>query len=96
MYLFKVGDRLANQYAKEYRLNHGYADGIYNSFCMGFIAGVRKELEKQCTALALVVQPKVQESWDVFEETLGTLNNTDIQMTDRSAYETGKVEGNGR
>ena len=96
LYLFKVGDRLANQYAKEYRQRHGYADGIYNSFCMGFIVGVRKELEKQCTALALVVQPKVQESWDVFEQTLGTLDNADIQMTDRSAYETGKVEENGR
>lgn len=42
VYLFRVGDRLANQYAKEYRNKHGVADGIYNSFCRGFVAGVKK------------------------------------------------------
>lgn len=93
MYLFKVGDRLANQYAQEYRKAHGYADGIYNSFCKGFVAGVQRELEKQCTALAIIVQPKVQEEWDAFSANFGMLNNVSIEMTDREAYETGVIEG---
>lgn len=92
VYLFKVGDKLANQYAKKEREMYGSAEGIYNSFCKGFVAGVRKELEKQCTALAIVVQPKVQESWDVFSSSFGTLNAA-IEVTDPDAYEEGFVEG---
>jgi len=92
VYLFKVGDKLANQYAKRYREEHGYADGIYNSFCKGFVAGVKKELDKQCTALAIVVQPKVQESWKVFSANFGEMDAT-IQLNNAEAYEEGFIEG---
>lgn len=93
VYLFKVGDKLANQYAKKYREENGYADGIYNSFCKGFVAGVKKELDKQCTALAIVTQPKVQESWNAFSAGFGMLNNTNIQSTNKKAFDEGFVEG---
>lgn len=93
VYLFRVGDKLANQLAKKYRQQRGYADGIYNSFCKGFVAGVRKELEKQCTALAIIVQPKVQESWDAFSSGFGQLSNCNIEVTNRDAYEEGFIEG---
>lgn len=93
VYLFKVGDKLANRYAKREREMYGYADGIYNSFCGGFVAGVRKELEKQCVALAIVTQPKVENSWKAFSENFGALKNASIEMTDRDAYEEGFVEG---
>lgn len=92
MYLFKVGDKLANQYTKRFRKENGYADGVYNSFCKGFAAGVKKELEKQCKALALVVQPKVQEQWDVFSAGFGTMN-ANVKATNLEAFETGRVEG---
>lgn len=92
VYLFRVGDRLANQYAKEYRNKHGVADGIYNSFCRGFVAGVKKELDKQCTALAIVVQPKVQESWEAFSKDFGTLN-AKLNGNNYEAYAEGEIEG---
>lgn len=92
VYLFRVGDRLANQYAKEYRNKHGVADGIYNSFCRGFVAGVKKELDKQCTALAIVVQPKVQESWEAFSKDFGTLN-ANLNGNNYEAYAEGEIEG---
>ena len=92
VYLFKVGDKLANQTARRYRKEYGSADGIYNSFCKGFVAGVRKELEKQCTALAIVVQPKVQESWNAFSAAMG-IRDTNIILTNREAYEEGFIEG---
>lgn len=93
-YLFKVGDRLANQFAKRYREAYGEAEGIYNSFCEGFISGVEKELEKQCTALSIVVQPKVIEEWVVFSENFEIMN-TDLasRMDDGGAYEEGFMEG---
>lgn len=92
VYLLKVGDRLAKSYAKKYREDNGGADGIYNSFCLGFVGGIRKELEKQCTALSIVVQPKVEEEWKKFSESFGVRNST-IKLNDREAYEEGFVEG---
>lgn len=93
VYLFKVGDKLANQYANREREMYGSAEGVYNSFCKGFVAGVRKELEKQCTALAIIAQPKVEESWNAFSANFGTLKNAGIEVTDEDAYAEGFVEG---
>lgn len=93
VYLFNVGDKLANQFARKYREENGYADGIYNSFCKGFVAGVRKELEKQCVALAIIVQPKVEETFKAFSETFTKSVNTTIKANNREAYDTGFVEG---
>ena len=93
VYLFKVGNRLAKQYVKKYRETVGYsASGVYNSFVSGFTAGVRKELEKQCTALALVVQPEVQKSWEVFSAHFGTRSNR-IEANNGCAYQEGFIEG---
>ena len=93
IYLFKVGNRLANQYVKNYRENTWYdTKGIYNSFVSGFTNGVRKELEKQCTALALVVQPEVQESWDIFSAAMKA-QDWSIKSNDPDAYREGFVEG---
>lgn len=93
IYLFKVGNRLANQYVKQYREEvYRNASGVYNSFVSGFIDGVRKELEKQCTALALVVQPEVQESWEVFSSKFKTVDRS-VSAIDDTAYQTGWVEG---
>ena len=93
VYLFKVGHKLATQYAKKYREDGYGADGVYNSFCKGFVAGVKKELDKQCTALAIVVQPKVKEEWEVFSADFGTLKNSGIRATNGEAYNEGFVEG---
>lgn len=93
IYLFKVGHKLATQYAKAYREENYGAEGVYNSFCKGFVAGVKKELDKQCTALAIVVQPKVKEEWEVFSADFGTLKNSGIAATNREAYNEGFVEG---
>lgn len=92
-YLFKVGNRLANQYVKKYRDEQwGSAAGIYNSFVSGFTAGVRKELEKQCTALALVVQPEVEEAWNVYSASFKTVNRS-VAAIDDMAYREGIIEG---
>lgn len=93
VYLFKVGDKLATQYAKKYREENYYADGVYNSFCKGFVAGVRKALERQSKALAIIVQPKVQKEWEAFSADFGVMNNSGIKANNREAYDEGFVEG---
>lgn len=92
-YLFKVGNLLANRYVKKYREEQwGSAAEIYNSFVSGFVAGVRKELEKQCTALTFVVQPEVEESWNVYSANFKTVNRS-VTAIDGMAYREGIVEG---
>lgn len=64
-YLYKIGNRLANRHCAEMRAKQGHAYGKYNSYILGFVDGVRQELEKQSHALMIVVPPKVK---DEFEE----------------------------
>lgn len=92
IYLIKVGNRLANQYVKRYKEKNGESDNVYNSFVSGFIDGVRKELEKQCTALALVVQPEVTNAYDAFTADFKTINPK-IQADRAKAYREGIEEG---
>ena len=93
MYLFHVGNKLANQFVKKSREKNGSANGIYNSFCLGFVSGVKKELDKQCVALAIVVQPKVEESWKVFSSEFENLKNSGITANNEEAYQEGFIEG---
>ena len=93
VYLFKVGNRLAGQYARKYREErYGNAEGIYNSFAVGFADGVEKELKKQCTALSLVIQPEVLESWEVFSTAFKTTTKK-YRKIDGEAYNEGRIEG---
>lgn len=99
---FILAEAVANNFAckhffvgREQIVFYGYKadiDGIYNSFCRGFVAGVKKELDKQCTALAIVVQPKVQESWEAFSKDFGTLN-AKLNGNNYEAYAEGEIEG---
>lgn len=92
VYLFKIGDRLANQYVQKHKEMYGIADGIYNSFVVGYVGGVRKELEKQCTALALVIQPEVEESFNEFTKDFKERKNR-ICTVSGTAYREGFEEG---
>lgn len=93
MYLFKVGNSLATKYVKARRDNGEYrAQGLYNSFCSGFCAGVRSELQKNCTALMLVTPQAVIESFDKYSESFKKVDHR-IDMNDWDAYSTGEVEG---
>lgn len=55
VYLYTVGNKLANKYVRQYRKEHKSSAGIYNSFVKGFCEGVYDELTKNCVALSLVI-----------------------------------------
>ena len=69
-YLFKVGNKAANSYYNKmyYDASASYegfrGSGIMNSFLVGFVNGIRDALDKQCTALMIIVPPEVEESCD--------------------------------
>lgn len=93
MYLFKVGNSLATKYVKERKDNGEWETaGLYNSFCKGFCNGVNSELQKGCSALALVTPKLVTDSFKEFSAKFGN-KNTRINGNDWEAYEKGKIEG---
>lgn len=64
--LFKIGNRLGDREARLARKEYGTAKGVKGAFLVGdgtggFVGGIRKELEKQCQALMLVVPKEVNE-----------------------------------
>lgn len=99
-FLFKNGDKLANRLAhkanRETRKN-GYGNntaGVYNSFVRGYMVGLREALDKQCTALMIVVPEDVKEAYDVKSEGFGQMN-AGMRSTcyNASAYNDGREAG---
>lgn len=94
-YLFSVCKRLGKAYEREYRKNTcGSAEGVYNSYCAGFVQGVKSELEKQCRALALVTPPPVAEDWESYAKEFKTMNaSSKLSNTDDEAFDKGERDG---
>jgi hypothetical protein len=69
-YLFETGNRLANNYYNRARRDalqwEGtfYGKGIKNNFLSGYINGIKESLERQCTALMIVVPKEVNEGYE--------------------------------
>lgn len=87
-FLFETCHKLGLKYQRENANFHN----PYYSFCVGFVEGARAEMEKQCTALALVIQPEVEEAWEEFSESFGERKQRKNSI-ELSAFEEGRVEG---
>lgn len=95
-YLYKIGNRLANRHCTAVRQTLGQAYGRYNSYVLGFVDGVRQELEKQSQALMIVVPPKVKEEFEemtmYWSEARGGIN-TSILKNGGSSFSEGQQAG---
>ena len=103
--LAKVGEELAKRECSKARREHGTAQGVKNTFLLGFVRGVAAELEKQCEALMLVVPSDVRRAFEDLDLRKGramrieyTVNATDAGMAaGRDAVRSGRMgEGQGR
>lgn len=59
--LYEIGAKLANAEVRKARSMYGTAAGVKNSFLVGFVDGIRSELEKQATALMIVTPQAVND-----------------------------------
>lgn len=88
-YLFKVGNRAADTYYHQLRwdaLDNGkYFDGrgVANSFLMGYMRGIKDALDKQCTALMIVVPQEVK---DGFAERTSSSRSINSSLNTASYY----------
>ena len=92
--LYKIGVKLSDKLKRETRKETGTAKGIRNTFCVGFVAGIKSELEKQCTALMIVVPKEVNDGYAKMSANWGKGKSSNLRIgSDRSVYEKGFQSG---
>ena len=92
--LYKIGVRLSDKLKRETRKETGTAKGIRNTFCVGFVAGIKSELEKQCTALMIVIPKEVNDGYAKMSENWGKGKSSNLRIgNDKSIYEKGFQSG---
>ncbi len=66
-FLFEEGKKAANRYYNKEKKKGGYffdGSGLKNTFLCGYLQGIKEELERQCTALMVVVPTEVEEAYN--------------------------------
>lgn len=93
IYLYNTGNKLANRCYAEFYNKKQPTKGVKNDFLVGYCHGIKNVLEKQCTALALVIPKDVNESFDEKMKNAKT-RRTNIKVNvNNEAYEKGVQEG---
>lgn len=87
--LYRIGNRLARRYSK------GRRAGTYNSYILGYVNGIKRELEKQTQALMIVVPPKVNEAYEEFAAGFTKGGSVALTYNEQAsdAYEQGLQDG---
>jgi len=102
-FLFKNGNKAANNYYQNRRneaLRNNYyfrGNGIKNAFLVGYLQGIKESLEKQCTALMLVVPQQVEEKYKDMSSGFKKMQNNGLTVRGNDegikAKETGRKTG---
>lgn len=73
----------------------GTTKGVYNSFILGFLKGIKEALDKQCTALMIVTPKEVKESYAELSKTFTKFISSEVKTSrfDTSAFSSGVKEG---
>jgi Protein of unknown function (DUF2786). len=91
--LFALGNKLAEKERVKYQKEHGHGRNVYNSFALGFVAGVEKVLNQNCVALQLITPPKVNEEFDEMLKGMKTVQSRIRGANLGAVYMSGEVEG---
>lgn len=92
IYLVNVCNKLGRAYVAELKNDEYRTDGVRESFYTGFYQGVKSALERNCTALALVVPEEVSVKFEELSANWQTLKS-ELKSHDRQAYQRGMTEG---
>ena len=92
--LYRIGVKLSDKKKREYRRIYGTATGARNTFCLGFVDGIKNALEQQCTALMIVVPKEVSDKFEEKTKNFGK-KTTSLRCNcyDKRVYDEGFFEG---
>lgn len=91
--LFEIGNRLASAEVRRARREYGTASGVKNSFLLGYVNGIRTELERQTKALVLVRPKAVNDYADEVTSGFARSTNTVRNAYDNGSYSRGQSAG---
>lgn len=92
-FLFETGNRLAERHYRKCRKEGKETKRILNTYLTGFCDGIREVLDRQCTALMLVIPKEVEEAYKEHSKNFIRISNKLKISGDDSAYKTGRQEG---
>lgn len=92
-YLYEVGNKFAIKYYNNCKKNGLPTKGAMNTYLIGFRAGVKSVLEKQCTALMIVVPEEVSAKYDIIIADARKVTHNVSNNGDTRAYDAGKRDG---
>lgn len=92
--LYTVGNKMGSAAYKTAVKEDGSGKGVYNSFVMGFLKGVKDAFDEQCTALMVVTPKEVTEEYKEFSANFKT-SKTSISISNfnESEYKEGYAQG---
>lgn len=92
-YLYDIGNKLAVKYYNECKKKGLPTKGAMNTYLIGFRDGVKSVLEKQCTALMIVVPEEVSKNYDIMMADARKITRRLHHSKDTRAYDAGKQAG---
>lgn len=94
-FLFTTGNKLAVRYYNTCKKSGKPTKGVMNTYLSGFAAGVKEDLEKQCTALMIITPKEVTDQFEDLTKNWKTKQFSMNRAADAEAFATGKKEGKG-
>lgn len=92
-FLYAAGNKLAVRYYNQCKKEGRNTRGVMNTYLDGFCDGIKDVLDRQCTALMIVVPKEVEESYTEMSKDFRTMQNTIRMSNDRRAYDNGRRDG---
>ena len=92
-FLFETGNKLANRYYLKCKKEGRDTKGVLNTYLIGFCDGIKEVLDKQCTALMIVVPKEVEEAYTEHSKNFRRMNTSLTTSSDGRAYSEGKTDG---
>ena len=89
----QVGNKLADKYYRKCKKEGRETKGILNTYLTGFCAGIKEVLDKQSTALMVIVPKEVEESYQEYSKGFRQISNKLRTSNDGRAYQDGKQDG---
>lgn len=92
-FLYEAGNKFSVRYYTKCKKEGKNTKGVMNAYLCGFCKGIEEALDKQCTALMIVVPKEVNESFEAMSAHW-KYSAVHLKMsTDQNAYNQGRTEG---
>lgn len=92
-FLYESGNKFAVRYYTKCKKEEKNTRGVMNMYLQGFCAGIKEVLDKQCTALMIVIPKEVNESFETMTTGWKSKKTHITVSNDYHAYNQGKIDG---